>query len=82
MFAFNASTLGARYGLVSVWMLLLVYVCFAAGVYASTADLAGALLTSLGVHVGWVALAVVGWALTMVFAYVSFEPLRDRDPRL
>src|ERR1700677_1873592 len=74
VFAFNASTLGARYGFVSVWMLLLVYVSFAAGVYASTADIAGALLTSLGVHVGWVALAVVGWALRMVFAYVSFGP--------
>ena len=73
VFAFNASTLGARYGFVSVWMLLLVYVSFAAGVYASTADIAGALLTSLGVHVGWVALAVVGWAVTMVFAYVSFS---------
>jgi amino acid transporter len=73
VFAFNASTLGARYGFVSIWMLLLVYVSFAAGVYASTADIAGALVTSLGVHVGWVALAVVGWALTMVFAYVSFS---------
>lgn len=72
VFAFNASTLGARYGFVSVWMLLLVYVSFAGGVYASTADIAGALLASLGVHVGWVVLAVVGWALTMVFAYVSF----------
>jgi amino acid transporter len=73
VFAFNASTLGARYGFVSVWMLLLVYVSFAAGVYASTADIAGALLAPLGVHVGWVALAVVGWALTMVFAYMSFS---------
>jgi len=72
VFAFNASTLGPRYGLVSVWMLLLVYVSFAGGVYASTADIAGTLLASLGVHVGWVALAVLGWALTMVFAYVSF----------
>lgn len=72
VFAFNASTLGARYGFVSVWMLLLVYVSFAGGVYASTADIAGALLASLGVHVGWVVLAVLGWALTMVFAYVSF----------
>lgn len=72
VFAFNASTLGARAGLVSVWMLLLVYVSFAAGVYASTADIAGSLLASLGVHLGWVVLAVSGWALTMVFAYVSF----------
>ncbi len=72
VYAFNGSTLGARYGFVSVWMLLLVYVSFAAGVYASTADIAGALLASLGVHVWWVWLAVLGWALTMVLAYLSF----------
>jgi len=71
VYAFNGATLGARYGFVSVWMLLLVYVSFAAGVYASTADIAGALLASLGVHVGWVVLAVLSWALTMVFAYLS-----------
>lgn len=71
VYAFNGSTLGARYGFVSIWLLLLVYVSFAAGVYASTADIAGALLASLGVHVWWVWLAVTGWALTMVFAYVS-----------
>ncbi|MGI8712171.1 MAG: APC family permease, partial [Solirubrobacteraceae bacterium] len=72
VYAFNGSILGSRYGFVSVWLLLLVYVSFAAGVYASTADIAGALLASLGVHVGWVWLAVVGWALTIVFAYLSF----------
>ena len=73
VFAFNGvDARGARYGFVSVWMLLLVYVSFAAGVYASTADIAGSLLASLGVHLGWVVLAVSGWALTMVFAYVSF----------
>jgi amino acid transporter len=73
VFAFNGSVLGASYGFVSVWMLLLVYVSFAAGVYASTADIAGALLQSLGIHVGWVVLAVAGWAVTMVFAYVSIS---------
>jgi amino acid transporter len=72
VYAFNGSTLGARYGFVSVWLLLLVYVSFAGGVYASTADIAGALLGSFGIHVWWVWPAVVGWALTMVFAYLSF----------
>jgi len=72
VYAFNGSTLGARYGFVSVWMLLLVYISFAAGVYASTANIAGALLSSLGVEGWWVWLAVIGWALTIVFAYLSF----------
>jgi amino acid transporter len=73
VFAFNGSILGGSYGFVSAWMLLLVYVSFAGGVYASTADIAGALLQSLGMHVGWVVLAIAGWALTMVFAYVSIS---------
>ncbi len=72
VYAFNGSALGARYGFVSVWMLLLVYVSFAAGVYASTADIAGTLLASFGIHLWWVWLAVTGWALTMVLAYLSF----------
>ena len=71
VYAFNGSTLGARYGFVSVWLLLLVYVSFAGAVYASTADIGGALLSSLGVHVWWVWLALTGWALTMLFAYLS-----------
>jgi amino acid transporter len=72
VYAFNGSTLGARYGFVSVWLLLLVYVAFAAGVYANTADIAGTLFSSLGIHIGWVLLAVIGWALTMLLAYLSF----------
>src|SRR5271155_1706866 len=71
VYAFNGSSLGPRYGFVSVWLLLLVYVSFAAAVYASTADIGGALLDSLGVHVWWVWLALIGWALTMLFAYLS-----------
>jgi amino acid transporter len=71
VYAFNGSTLGARYGFLSVWLLLLVYVSFAGAVYASTADIGGALLSSLGIHVWWVWLAVIGWALTMLLAYLS-----------
>jgi len=71
VYAFNGSVFGPRYGFVSAWLLLLVYTSFAAAVYASTADIAQSLLASLGVHVGWVVLAVVGWAATMVLAYAS-----------
>ncbi len=71
VYAFNGSVLGPRYGFVSAWLLLLVYTSFAAAVYASTADIAQSLFASLGVQVGWVVLAVVGWAATMVLAYAS-----------
>jgi amino acid transporter len=71
VYAFNGSVFGARYGFVSAWLLLLVYTSFAAAVYASTADIAQNLLASVGVHIGWVPIAVVGWAATMALAYAS-----------
>lgn len=71
VYGFNGAALGARYGFVSAWLLLLVYTSFAAAVYASTADIAQSLLASFGVHVWWVWLAVAGWALTVVLAYAS-----------
>jgi amino acid transporter len=71
VYAFNGSVFGARYGFVSAWLLLLVYTSFAAAVYASTADIAQSLLNSLGIHVGWVMLAVIGWGATVALAYAS-----------
>jgi len=71
VYAFNGAALGARYGFLSAWLLLFVYTSFAAAVYASTADIAQSLLASLGVHVAWVPLAVIGWGLTMLLAYAS-----------
>lgn len=73
VYAFNGAALGARYGFVSAWLLLFVYTSFAAAVYASTADIAQSLLSSLGVRISWVLLAVVGWALTMLLAYASIS---------
>jgi len=60
VYGFNATALGPGYGFVSAWLLLLVYVSFAAGVYAATADIAQTLLASLGLHVGWVWLGLIG----------------------
>jgi amino acid transporter len=53
VYGFNAAALGPGYGFVSAWLLLLVYISFAAGVYAATADIAQTLLASLGLHVSW-----------------------------
>jgi amino acid transporter len=71
VYAFNGSALGPGYGFVSAWLLLLVYVAFAAGVYAATADIAQTLLASLGVHVGWLWLGLAGAALALGLAYAS-----------
>src|ERR1700726_4495339 len=46
VYAFNGAALGPTYGFVSAWILLLVYISFAGGVYASTADIAQSLFVS------------------------------------
>ena len=71
VYAFNGTALGPGYGFVSAWLLLLVYTSFAAGVYASTADIAQPLLASAGVHGGWIWPGLAGAALALAFAYTS-----------
>jgi amino acid transporter len=71
VYAFNAAALGPGYGFVSAWLLLLVYVSFAAGVYASSADIAQTLLASMGVHIGWLVLALAGAAAALLLGYLS-----------
>ncbi|HET9058592.1 MAG TPA: APC family permease [Acidimicrobiales bacterium] len=71
VYAYNGAALGPSYGFVSAWSLLLVYTSFAAAVYASTADIAQSLFAAWGIHLWWVWFALVGFALTVVFAYLS-----------
>jgi amino acid transporter len=71
VYAYNGSALGPAFGFVSAWVLLLVYVSFAGGVYASTADIAQSLFASFGVHGWWVWFALAGFVPTMILAYVS-----------
>lgn len=71
VFAFNGAALGPTYGFASAWILLLVYVAFAGGVYASTADLAQTFLAGFAIHVSWVWPALAGAALAVALAYLS-----------
>lgn len=71
VYAFNGTALGPAYGFVSAWLLLTVYLGFAAGVYASTADIAGTLLASAGLPVWWGWLALAGAAFAVGLAYAS-----------
>jgi amino acid transporter len=73
VYAFNGSAIGPAYGFVSAWVLLAVYVSFAGGVYASSADITQTLLGSVGLHLWWVWLALAGFAAAMVFAYLSIS---------
>ncbi|HEX9033178.1 MAG TPA: APC family permease [Streptosporangiaceae bacterium] len=71
VYAFNGSSLGPGYGFVSAWLLLLVYASFAAGVYATTADIGQALLDSLGLQLAWPVIAVAGAAVAIALGYRS-----------
>jgi len=71
VYGFNATALGPGYGFVSAWLLLLVYISFAAGVYAATADIAQTLLASLGLHESWLWLGLAGAALALGLAFTS-----------
>lgn len=71
VYAYNGAALGPSCGFVSAWTLLLVYLSFAAGVYASTADIAQSLFQAWGLHAWWVWFALGGAALTVLFAYLS-----------
>jgi amino acid transporter len=73
VYAFNSAALGPTYGFVSAWILLLVYLSFAAAVYASTADIAQTLAASYGFNIGWVWFALAGFVVTMIFAYRSIR---------
>jgi len=71
VYGYCAAAAGPGYGLVTAWLLLLVYTSFAAGVYAATADIAQTLLASAGLHIGWLWLALAGAALAIALAYLS-----------
>jgi len=69
--AFNGTALGACYGFVSAWLLLLVYTSFAGAVFASTASIAQSFAASLGLHAWWLWFALAGAALAVALAYLS-----------
>lgn len=69
--AFNGTALGAGYGFVSAWLLLLVYTSFAGAVFASTASIAQSFAASLGLHAWWLWFALVGAVVAIALAYLS-----------
>ncbi|MGH7758801.1 MAG: APC family permease [Candidatus Dormibacteria bacterium] len=83
VYAFNGRSLGPAYGFISVWLLLGVYIAYAAAVYASNANALRVLATDASLRVDpglftwvsghWVVLAVLLWALTIGLAYRSIR---------
>ncbi|MGH8131928.1 MAG: APC family permease, partial [Steroidobacteraceae bacterium] len=67
VFAFNGRALGPAYGFISAFLLLGVYLAFAASVYASNANFLERLLPVGAVP--WPLLATGSWAATMALTY-------------
>lgn len=71
VYGFTGAVVGPRFGFFSALTLLLVYVDFAGGVYASTADEAQPVLASIGVHGPWPAYAFAVAALVAALALLD-----------
>ena len=71
IYPFNGTAMGPGYGFVSSAILLLVYLSFAVGVYAATADTAQTFFASIGLTVPWFLFGIVGAILAIGLAYLS-----------
>ncbi|MGH9132219.1 MAG: APC family permease [Acidimicrobiales bacterium] len=71
VYAFNGTAMGPSYGFVSAWLLLFVYIAYAASVYSSGAAVVGRLLPAGAVPWPWI--AVAGWVVTVVLTYRSIR---------
>jgi len=73
VYGFTGAVAGPYFGFLAAWALLLVYVNFAGGVYASTADEAQPAFASLGIHWPWPVYALIVAALVTALALVDVK---------
>ena len=71
VYGFTGAVAGPRFGFLSAWALSLVYVNFAGGVFAATADEAQPAFASLGLHLPWQVLALIVFALVSALAFLD-----------
>lgn len=71
VYAFNGVALGPSFGFVSAWLLIAVYLSYAAATYASNANIIAVLVRSTGSSVPWPWVAVGLWVITLVLTYRS-----------
>jgi amino acid transporter len=74
VYAFNGTALGPAYGLVSAWLLLFIYLAYAASVFASNANGLETLTAPglLGTH-AWLAFAAGLWLVTIAMTRYSIR---------
>lgn len=73
VYGFTGAVAGPRFGFLSAWALMLVYVSFAGGIYAATADEAQPAFGRLGVHLPWQTYAIIAFVLVMGLAYLDIK---------
>lgn len=74
VYSFTGRVMGARYGVFTAWLLLLVYVAFASSVFASNAN---ALVTLFAPGLAgtpfWLVMATILWAITIALVRYSIR---------
>ncbi len=73
VYGFTGAAVGPRFGFLSAIALMMVYVNFAGGVYASTADEAQPFFATFGLHLPWQVFALGTFLLVMAFAYLNIR---------
>lgn len=73
VYGFTGAVVGPVFGFFSAFALMMVYINFAGGVYASTAAEGSPALTTLGIHVPWQVVALVVFALVTYFTYLDIK---------
>jgi len=73
VYGFTGAVVGPVFGFFSAFALMMVYINFAGGVYASTAAEGAPALATLGLHVPWQVVAVVVFALVTYFTYLQVK---------
>jgi amino acid transporter len=73
VYGFTGAVAGPQFGFFSAWALMLVYVSFAGGIYAGTADEAQPAFGKLGLHLSWQAYAIIAFVLVMALAYLDIK---------
>ncbi|GMA64232.1 hypothetical protein [Alicyclobacillus fastidiosus] len=73
VYGFTGAVVGPIFGFLSAWSLMLVYINFAGGVYASVADEAQPAFAAIGLYLPWQFYAIVGFVLVVIFAYLDIK---------
>lgn len=73
VYGFTGAVAGPRFGFLSAWTLMLVYVSFAGGIYTATAAVAQPALGTAGLHLAWQVYAIIAFVLVMALAYLDIK---------